>query len=213
MLTSLFLQGSLIGFSVAMPIGPVGMLCIQHSLRRGLFAGLIAGLGAALADAFYGGMAGCGASLLSHLLIRYQIWFQLLSAFILWYVGIRIFKTKPEKIESHEVSFSCSRIFFSTFALTLTNPFTFLCFAAVYTSLGITPSNQEFLPAMILTLGILLGATVWWLILNFCIALIGKKFALNSSPILNRISGVILAGCGCLASLSVLSQLSYFIKS
>jgi threonine/homoserine/homoserine lactone efflux protein len=210
MLTGLFLKGSLIGFSIAMPVGPVGMLCIQHSLRRGLLAGLVAGLGAALADAFFGGMAGFGVSLLSHILTRYLLWFQMLGAFVLWFVGIKIFKSQPPEIEAPQISFSCSRIFFSTFALTLTNPLTLLCFAAIYTSLGITTSNQEIMPGLMLTLGILSGATTWWMVLTFGVTLIGKKFHLNSSPLFNRISGGILTGCGCLASLSVLKQLIFF---
>lgn len=210
MLISLFLKGSLIGFSMAMPIGPVGMLCIQHSLRRGVLAGLIAGLGSALADALYGCMAGFGVSLLSHVLTRYQIWFQMMGAFILWYVGIKIFTSKPAEVETSAIPFSYSRILLSTFALTLTNPFTFLCFAAIYTGLEITPSDQEILPTSILSLGILLGAVIWWMILTFGVILIGRKFRLNSSPLLNRISGGILTGCGCLASLSILKQLIFF---
>lgn len=210
MLTGLFLKGALIGFSIAMPVGPVCMLCIQHSLRRGLLAGLIAGSGAALADAFFGCMAGFGVSLLSHIMTRYQIWFQILGALILWYLGIKIFKSQPTKMEAPEVSFSCSRIFFSTFALTLTNPLTLLCFAAIYTSLGITPSDEELLPGIVLTLGVLLGATIWWMILTFTVSLIGKRFQLSSSPLFNRISGGILTGCGCLTSLSALKQLLFF---
>ena len=210
MLISLFLKGSLIGFSMAMPIGPVGMLCIQHSLRRGVLAGLIAGLGSALADALYGCMAGFGVSLLSHVLTRYQIWFQMMGAFILWYVGIKIFTSKPAEVETSAIPFSYSRILLSTFALTLTNPFTFLCFAAIYAGLEITSSDQEILPTSILSLGILLGAVIWWMILTFGVILIGRKFRLNSSPLLNRISGGILTGCGCLASLSILKQLIFF---
>ncbi len=210
MLTSLFLKGSLIGFSIAMPVGPVGMLCIQHSLRRGLVAGLIAGLGAALADAFFGCMAGFGVSLLSHVLTRYQVWFQMIGAFILWYLGIKIFKSQPVQVETGEASFSCSRVFFSTFALTLTNPLTLLCFAAIYASLGITPADDEILPAVILTLGVLIGAAIWWMMLTFGVTFIGRKFQLTSSPLLNRISGGILTGCGCLASLSALKQLLFF---
>jgi threonine/homoserine/homoserine lactone efflux protein len=207
MLPGLFLKGSLIGFSIAMPVGPVCIVCIQHSLRRGLFGGLIAGLGAALADAFFGGMACYGVSLLSHVLTSYQVWFQMIGALILWYIGIKIFKSQPTQIKAPEMSFSWSRIFFGTFALTLTNPLTFLCFAAIYTSLGITPSNQEFLPAAILTVGVLLGAATWWLFLTFGITMIGKKYRIKSSPLLNRISGGVLTGCGCLASLSALKQL------
>lgn len=211
MLTALFLKGSLIGFSVAMPVGPVGVLCIQHSLRRGLLAGMIAGLGAALADAFYGGIAGFGISLLSHVLIRYQIWLQIVGTLILWYAGIKIFKTQPKKLETPELPFSFSRIFLSTFALTLTNPLTLICFAAVYASLGITSEDQEFLPAAILTLGVLLGAALWWILLSCGVTFIDKKFQLGSSPIFNRVSGFILAGCGCLTSLSVLKQLLFFV--
>jgi threonine/homoserine/homoserine lactone efflux protein len=210
MLTSLFLKGALIGFSIAMPVGPVGMLCIQHSLRRGLMAGLVAGLGAAFADALFGGMAGFGVSLLSHVLTRYQVWFQIFGALILWYLGIKIFKTQPVNVEAPQLSFSWSRIFLSTFALTLTNPLTLLCFAAIYASLGITPSDEEILPGTILMVGVLLGALLWWMTLVGSVTLIGKKYQLNSSPLFNRISGGVLTGCGCLASLSALKQLLFF---
>lgn len=211
MLTSLFFKGSLIGFSIAMPVGPVGMLCIQHSLRQGLLAGLIAGCGAALADAVFGGMAGFGISLLSHIFMRYQLGFQIIGSLVLWYLGIKIFKSHPTKVETCEVNFSRSRIFFSTFVLTLTNPLTFLSFAAIYASLGITPSEEEILPGIILTLGVLLGAAIWWTILTFGVTKIGKKFQLSSSPLLNRISGGILTGCGCLTSLSAIKQLLFLI--
>lgn len=211
MLTGLFLKGSLIGFSIAMPIGPVGVVCIQHSLRQGILAGLIAGLGAALADAFFGCMAGFGISLFSQFLMRYQILFQTIGAVLLCYLGIKVFKSAAPTIASSSpvIKISRTRIFLSTFALTLTNPLTFICFTAIYTNLGITPSNDEILPGIILTFGILLGAEIWWLLLTFGVAFIGKKFQLTSTPFLNRISGSLLTGCGCLASFSVLRHLLY----
>ena len=99
--------------------------------------------------------------------------------------------------------------FFSTFALTLTNPLTLLCFAAIYASLGITPAEQEILPAVILTLGVLLGAAMWWMMLTFGVTFIGRKFQLTTSPLLNRISGGVLTGCGFLALLSALKDLLF----
>lgn len=206
MLAGLFLQGSLIGFSMAIPVGPVGMLCIQHSLRRGLAGGLIAGLGAALADALYGGMAGFGVSLLSHVMTSYQIWLQMFGALLLSILGIKIFKSQPTELETSKAAFSPSRIFFSTFALTLTNPLTLLCFAAVYASFGITPSDEDILPGIMLSLGVLLGAALWWMLLSITVAFIGKKYQIASIPLFNRISGGVLTGCGCLASLSVLRE-------
>lgn len=206
MFASLFLQGSLIGFSMAIPLGPVGMLCIQHVLRRGLIAGLIAGFGASLADALYGAMAGFGVSLLSHAVTSYQLWLQMFGALILSALGVKIFKSHPTEVASLKTSFSFSRIFLSTFVLTLTNPLTLLCFAAVYTSFGIAPSEGAILPGIVLSLGILLGAGLWWMLLSFTVAFIGKRYQLASIPLFNRISGGVLTGCGCLASLSVLRE-------
>ena len=211
MLIDLFLKGSLIGFSIAMPVGPVGMLCIQHSLRRGLLAGLVAGSGAALADTFFGGVAGFGITLFSHIITSYRVWFEIFGSLILWYLGIKIFKSKPLETESQEIFYSFSRIFLSTFALTLTNPLTLICFAAIYTSLGISPIDQEILPGIVLTLGVFLGAALWWVLLTFGITFIGKRFRFSSSPLFNRITGGFLTGCGCLAGLSALKQLFLLI--
>jgi len=209
MLTGLFLQGSLIGFSVSVPIGPVGVVCIQHSLRRGLIAGLAAGTGAALADAFFGCMAVFGVSLLSRFFFYYQMWLQFAGALILWYLGIKIFKSHPPPIATPTGSCSHKRIFLSTFVLTLTNPFTLLWFAAIYASMGIAPSNDGVLPGIVLTLGVLIGAAIWWFFLTFGVIMIGKKYPLSSSLLFNRISGGILTFCGFLAGLSALKQLIF----
>jgi len=182
------------------------MLCIQHALRRGLAGGLIAGLGAAMADALYGGMAGFGVSLLSHVMTSYQIWLQMIGALLLSILGIKIFTSHPSELEPSKNSFSFSRIFFSTFALTMTNPLTLLCFAAVYTSFGIAPSDESILPGIMLSLGVLLGAGLWWMILTVTAAFIGKKYQIASLPLFNRISGGVLTGSGCLAILSVLRE-------
>lgn len=211
MLVGLFLQGAIIGFSMAIPVGPVGVLCIQHALRRGLIGGVFAGLGAALADALFGGIAGFGVSLLSHLMTRYHLWLQILGALILSIIGIKIFKTQPSEVETSRSCLSGCRIFFSTFALTLTNPLTLICFAAVFTSFGISPSDEEIWPGIMLSLGVLMGAGLWWMTLSVAVSFIGKKYQLSSVPRFNRISGGVLTGCGCLATLSVLRELFLFV--
>ena len=57
---ALFLRGLVIGFSLAAPVSPIGVLCIRRSLADGPRAGFISGLGAATADATYGCIAGFG---------------------------------------------------------------------------------------------------------------------------------------------------------
>lgn len=55
---ALFIKGLIIGFAIAAPVGPIGVLCIQRSLHDGFKIGLMTGLGAALADGTYGLIAG-----------------------------------------------------------------------------------------------------------------------------------------------------------
>ena len=48
---AVFARGLLIGLSIAAPVGPIGLLCIQRSLDHGRMSGFVSGLGAASADA------------------------------------------------------------------------------------------------------------------------------------------------------------------
>jgi threonine/homoserine/homoserine lactone efflux protein len=53
-----FFRGLIMGFSIAAPVGPIGVLCIRRTLAEGTPSGLVSGLGAATADALYGSIAG-----------------------------------------------------------------------------------------------------------------------------------------------------------
>ena len=70
MTISFFLKGLVIGFSIAAPVGPIGVLCIRRTIAQGRTAGIISGLGAATADAIYGCIAALGLTFISSLLIR-----------------------------------------------------------------------------------------------------------------------------------------------
>jgi threonine/homoserine/homoserine lactone efflux protein len=69
---SFFLQGFIIGISIAAPVGPIGVLCIRRTLANGRTCGLVSGLGAATADAIYGGCAAFGLTIVSNFLLNQQ---------------------------------------------------------------------------------------------------------------------------------------------
>lgn len=58
--TQFFLKGVLLGFLIAAPVGPIGILCIRRTLQFGRFSGLFSGFGAAVADSIYAGIAAFG---------------------------------------------------------------------------------------------------------------------------------------------------------
>lgn len=87
MALGLFLTGLAIGFSIAAPVGPVGLMCIQRTLSGGRLNGLFTGLGAACADAFYGAVAGFGLTIISSFLMGQQVWLKLFGGLFLVWLG------------------------------------------------------------------------------------------------------------------------------
>ena len=88
-------RGAALGFSIAAPVGPIGVLCIRRTLAGGRLAGLSTGLGAALADGCYGAIAALGLTAVTGALIGHQPWIRLAGgAFLLW-LGVLTFRAKP----------------------------------------------------------------------------------------------------------------------
>ena len=90
-----FLRGLAIGFSIAAPVGPIGVLCIRRTLAEGRTSGFVSGLGAATADGLYGFVAGFGLTFLSNLLIEQQIWIRLIGGLFLFILASRPFSPLP----------------------------------------------------------------------------------------------------------------------
>lgn len=202
--TLFLLKGLLIGFSIAAPVGPIGVLCIRRTLTQGRWAGLLSGLGAATADAVYGSIVGFGLTVISNLLLSQQFWFSLLGGIFLCYLGGRTFAAQPAKKAAQTNRSGFMGAYASTFLLTLTNPATILSFAAIFAGLGVASAGNP-LSAAILVLGVFLGSGLWWLVLSAGVSLFRTKFTPERLHWVNRISGVIIAGFGLAVLLSLLS--------
>ncbi|MHC1688652.1 MAG: LysE family translocator [Methanothrix sp.] len=196
------LRGLVIGFSIAAPVGPIGVLCIRQTLARGRLAGLVSGLGAATADAIYGCVAGLGLTFISNILINRQLWLHLAGGLFLCYLGIKIFLEKPLNRAALASGNSIVRIYASTFFLTLTNPMTILSFVAIFAGLGLASTAGNIMSAGALILGVFAGSALWWLILSCGVDMLRDKFDLRGLQWVNRISGSIITGFGLFALLS-----------
>ena len=71
----LFLKGALIGFLIAAPVGPIGILCIRQTLSGRYLLGLVTGLGAGVADTFYGAVAGFSLATIADFITEYNVRF------------------------------------------------------------------------------------------------------------------------------------------
>jgi threonine/homoserine/homoserine lactone efflux protein len=206
---SIFIQGLIIGFSIAAPVGPIGVLCIRRTLTEGRLSGFVSGLGAATADAVYGSIAGFGLTFISIFLIERSQWLRLIGGGFLLYLGIRTFLAKTKSTTDPDYSIvqrgNLTGNYFSTFGLTLTNPLTILSFAAIFAGLGIgSTSSRNYLSAFILVIGVFLGSSSWWFLLSGIVVLFRQRIKSDSLIWVNRISGVIIIIFGIAALLSLL---------
>ena len=193
----------MIGFSIAAPVGPIGVLCIRRTLAEGWASGLASGFGAATADALYGSVAGFGLTFISSILIREQFWLRLIGGVFLCYLGIKTFRSIPHQQAAPARGFGLAGDYGSTFFLTLTNPMTILSFAAVFAGLGVVNANGSYISAGILVCGVFIGSALWWFILSMGVALWRARFNPQGLLWVNRISGLIIMGFGLLAFLSL----------
>ena len=186
------LKGLLIGFSIAAPVGPIGILCIQRTLTAGRTTGLITGLGAASADAVYGCIAGFGLTWISQFLLAQKTWLQLGGGVFLAYLGLKAWLARPGSDSQRASTPGFLQAYVSTFFLTLTNPMTILSFMAVFAGLGIAATTGNYRDAAMLVLGVFCGSAVWWLLLSFGVGIFRSRPSAGSLRWINRLSGTIL---------------------
>ena len=205
---SIFIRGLIIGFSIAAPVGPIGVLCIRRTLAEGRLSGFVSGLGAATADAIYGSVAGFGLTFISIFLIQQSQWLRLLGGGFLIFLGIRTFLTQPVLLaDPNHSSFqgvNLTRNYLSTFILTLTNPLTIISFAAIFAALGIgTTASGNYISAIILVIGVFLGSCSWWFLLSGAVGLFRQRIKPDPLKWVNRISGIIIIIFGIIAIFSL----------
>ncbi|MBI3737702.1 MAG: LysE family transporter [Chloroflexi bacterium] len=192
----ILLRGFLIGFAIAAPVGPIGVLCIRRTLADGRLVGFVSGLGAATADMFYGAVAAFGLTAIQNILVGQQFWLHLLGGLFLLYLGARTFFTKPaEKAAMAESKRGLFSAYLSTLGLTLTNPATIISFTVVFA--GILPSPVvHSLSSFTLVIGVFLGSAAWWLTLSGIVGWLRERFTPAWMVWVNRLAGIVIFSFG-----------------
>ena len=176
------LRGIAMGFAIAAPVGPIGILCIRRTLAGGPAFGLVSGLGAATADAIYGSIAGFGLTFVSRMLIDQQSWLRLFGGAFLCYLGVRIFLDKPTEQAVTTGRYSgLLGAYASTLFLTLTSPLTIISFAALFAGPGIGNTNSDYASAAALVLGVFIASSSWWLFLSTVTGLLSTRLGPEGS--------------------------------
>lgn len=192
---NIFLTGSLIGLSIAAPVGPIGLLCIRRTLVDGRLIGIATGMGAATADGVYGLIAATGLSI-SGLLVSHGDWMRLFGGFLILYLGIttilRGCRTQPHDPAKASASHEPFKAYGTTFLLTMTNPATILSFVGMISGLSAGAAVSPEAPYW-LVLGVFCGSALWWFILVGLTSLLRGRLPDSAMRFIDFASGAILS--------------------
>ena len=204
------LEGAAIGFLIALPIGPAGILCVQRAISHGAIAGYVSGVGAAIGDAIFGGVAAFGLTYVAEFITRNEIWIRAIGGVLLVWMGWSYYRQRPRNIGDPVAAdrahpyLTYLHYMTSTFFITVFNPVTVMAFGAVFAGRGLSNVGNDPVAAWILVAGVLLGAFAWWVTLVL-IASAARNWFIGGGLIwLNRIAGALLGGFGLLAAGSTL---------
>ncbi len=192
-------KGLLLGFVIAIPVGPIGIFCLRKTVQYGKRAGLLAALGATLGDTLYAIIATCGLTSISHFLIAGQGYLRLIGGIGLLYLGGKLVASKQLLLAPAYVPMQ-SRDWSSTFLLTLANPATIFFFLSVLTSLGVPSSNVQGLQFVS---GLFLGSSFLWLLMVESVARLCQHINPQVMTWVNRCVGLLLLGFGVITLLRV----------
>ncbi len=182
-------QSFVLGISIAMPVGPIGVLVIRRSLTEGRKYGIASGLGAATADGLYGLIATLGLGLIASLLEGIQFYTRLIGGIFLLYLAWQIYNSKPtEKTTNAKQTSSLIGAYISTLLLTFSNPATILFFFGVVSSLKIAGHGWA------VVLGFFLGSALWWVALSSLASSFGSRMDSKALKVVNIISSMVIAG-------------------
>jgi threonine/homoserine/homoserine lactone efflux protein len=193
MLFVFLVKGVAVGAAIAIPVGPVGVLCVNRTIVDGRLAGLVSGLGAAAGDAVFGIVAAFGLTFVSSWLLGIRPWLALGGACFLLVLGGRAFVAEaPAGGGAPRGPDNLLADFVSTFVLTLANPITILALFGIFAAIGLGSTQTTIGDAAILVLGVFIGSLLWWLALGFGVARFFSALSVRDRKWINRGCGGIL---------------------
>jgi Putative threonine efflux protein len=197
------IKGLFIGILVSAPMGPIGVLCIQRTLREGRLHGFISGIGATFSDLVYAIISGLGVSFIMDFIQQNHYPLQIAGSLLLLVAGYFIYKSNPAKklLIQDEKKSPYWKNFISSFFINLSNIgilFFFIAMFARFNFIDPVHSSQNIIG--IISIGI--GTIIWWLLISTIVDKVRTRFNPRGLKVFNNILGVVLILIGIVGIIS-----------
>jgi len=193
----LLIKGIIVGLLASIPLGPIGVLCVQRTINKGRLSGFFSGMGAAVADTVFAMVAGFSLTFIMDFVDEWKLEFQIGGAILIFLLGLKIFATNPisQMRKNRRQKSRLFEDFFSVFLLTVSNPLAIFFFVALFTFVNVVAEGENYFHA-----GVLFGASLWWFTLTSFVNKYRKRFRIKQLWWINKIAGalVMMIGIGSL---------------
>ena len=188
MITAL-VKGFIVGLGASIPLGPLGVLCVQKTLGNGRNSGFITGLGASVSDTFYAAISLMGLAFIQNLIDENMDWVMFIGGLIIMYIGVKIYLTNPIKqIKQKNKNKKHVEDFFEALFMTITNPGAIFLILGLFAAVGINVGESVSKSTLIATLwGVFAGSAAWWFALSTTINVFRKRFRIKQLMMINRL--------------------------
>lgn len=195
------LTGLVIGLSVAVPIGPMGLLCIQRTLSSGLRVGVSTGLGAATVNVLYGALIILSLDSLGPLLAQGGRLLNFASGLFLLRSAAGVLRRRPAIADQPPAAppfVSPVKAYGSAILFNAANPLSPMLMVALFAPV-MHRSVPDFDEAVVLLLGMFVAAVSWWMCLSSGVALLRSRLSPQLLVIVNQVAGLLLTIYGAVA--------------
>jgi Putative threonine efflux protein len=192
------LKGFIVGMGASIPLGPLGVLCVQKTLSKGRNSGLITGMGASISDTIYAAISLLGLAFIYDFIQLHKNWVLAIGGIIIVLIGLKIYLTNPIKqIRQKSKKSKHVEDFIEAFIMTITNPGAIFLILGLLATVGINiKSGTTDVNIVPILWGVFLGSVTWWYILSTSINVFRNKFRLKQLIMINKISGIIIVALG-----------------
>lgn len=198
-----FIKGFIVGMGASIPLGPLGVMCVQKTLSKGRISGIVTGLGASLADTFFASFAILSLAIIQEFVNNHEASVLFFGGLAVVVIGLKIFLTNPVKqIRNTKGGKRLFEDFLSSMIMTITNPGAVFLILGLFAFVGLNVDGSS--AKMVITAalgGVFAGALSWWIILSTSINIFRKKFRLRQLLMINRVAGVVIMILGLISLL------------
>ncbi len=195
---SILLRGIVIGLLASIPLGPIGVLCIQRTINKRYISGLASGFGAATADVVFATIALLFYSIVLPYIEKHIHLIKIVGGVLIIAIGLKLFfeKTTTKLRRNRQSTRGLVKDYFSIFGLTLSNPAYILVFFGWFAAFKIGDFHFTLFTHIVMILGVLIGACSWWTFLITMVNLVRKRFTIKHIYYINKVAGIVIAILG-----------------